>query len=190
MRLSTAYHTWFKEKRAGTISKKAKLINVPFKGTLMPTKQWYIKPSTLFLINPSQQGQPSHCRGRAHTSWCAARCSWKSRRRSSLSPPGPWGDDVGGDLIDFDDDWLRYLSKGVSNCHPKLDQSLPRPAPSLLDWDALMKIKNNKQAMRIPCDKIPNKWRNKKETCWKDALHLNGLPDASERHQAILVLKA
>ena len=101
MRLSTAYHTWFKEKRAGTISKKAKLINVPFKGTLMPTKQWYIKPSTLFLINPSQQGQPSHCRGRAHTSWCAARCSWKSRRRSSLSPPGPWGDDVGGDL-----DWF------------------------------------------------------------------------------------
>ena len=126
----------------------------------MPTKKLCIKSSTLFLIDPSQQGQPSHCKGRARTWWCAARCSWKRRRRSSLSPPGPWGDDRDdglGDLIDLDDDWLRYLSKGVSNGHPKLDQSLPRPAPSLLDWDAQTRNKNKKETITFKAGKAIRK---------------------------------
>ena len=132
----------------------------------MPMKQTTdIKPSTLFLIAPSQQGQPSHCRGRARTWWCAARCSWKNRRRSSLSPPGSCSDDGDGDygddddddddsdLIDLDDDWLKYLSEGVSNGHPKLDQSLPRPAPSLLDWDAQTRNKNKKETITFKTGK-------------------------------------
>ena len=74
-----------------------------------------------------------------------------------------------------------HLPKSIGKSDPYLHKSLPRHSPALLDWATVFSINQAKKKMQ-------SRYVAKKKTCWKEALHLKGLPDASERHQARLVL--